>query len=78
MRHDPGRLASLSAVIARENLRGFLNDLRGFRHLFRHSYDFQLDSERLSRLVRDWNTARLEIIAALDHFRNYLLKTAQI
>ena len=28
------------------DLRGFLNDLRGFRHLFRHSYDFQLDPEK--------------------------------
>ena len=35
-------------------LRGFLSDLRGFRHLFRHAYDFQLDAERLQRLVGPW------------------------
>lgn len=27
-----------------EELRSVLNDLSGFRHLFRHTYDFQLDA----------------------------------
>jgi uncharacterized protein YutE (UPF0331/DUF86 family) len=54
-------------------LRGFLNDLRGFRHLFRHSYDFQLDPEKLSRLVRDWTAARPELLAALTRFRDDLI-----
>jgi hypothetical protein len=55
------------------DLRGFLNDLRGFRHLFRHSYDFQLDPEKLSRLARDWTGARLELLAALTRFRDTLI-----
>ena len=55
------------------DLRGFLNDLRGFRHLFRHSYDFQLDPEKLSRLVRDWTAARPELLAALTRFRDDLI-----
>ena len=55
------------------DLRGFLNDLRGFRHLFRHSYDFQLDPEKLNRLVRDWTGARLELLAALTRFRDGLI-----
>jgi uncharacterized protein YutE (UPF0331/DUF86 family) len=57
-------------------LRGFLNDLRGFRHLFRHSYDFQLDPEKLNRLVRDWTAARLELLAALSRFRDNLIVRA--
>lgn len=55
------------------DLRGFLNDLRGFRHLFRHSYDFQLDPEKLNRLARDWTGARLELLAALTRFRDTLI-----
>jgi hypothetical protein len=58
-------------------LRGFLNDLRGFRHLFRHSYDFQLDAEKLSRLVRDWTKARPELLAALARFRDALIARAR-
>ena len=55
------------------HLRRFLNDLRGFRHLFRHSYDFQLDPEKLNRLVRDWAGARLELLGALTRFRDRLI-----
>ena len=55
------------------DLRGFLNDLRGFRHLFRHSYDFQLDPEKLSHLVRDWTAARPDLLAALTRFRDGLI-----
>jgi uncharacterized protein YutE (UPF0331/DUF86 family) len=54
-------------------LRHFLNDLRGFRHLFRHSYDFQLDPEKLRRLVRDWTQAQPTLLAALRHFRDGLI-----
>ncbi len=57
-------------------LRGFLNDLRGFRHLFRHSYDFELDPEKLQRLVRDWTDARPALLAALRKFQEGLLARA--
>ena len=55
------------------DLRGFLNDLCGFRHLFRHAYDFQLDPEKLNVLARDWAGARLEVLAALTRFRDSLI-----
>lgn len=55
------------------HLRTFLNDLRGFRHLFRHSYDFELNAERLSRLVRDWTAERDQVVGALTAFRDFLL-----
>ena len=55
-------------------LRGFLNDLRGFRHVFRHSYEFELDSEKLTLLVRKWNKARPSLISAVSDFRDRLLK----
>lgn len=55
------------------DLRAFLNDLRGFRHVFRHSYEFELDPEKLRLLVRDWNTARSPLLSALTRFREHLL-----
>jgi len=55
------------------SLRGFLNDLRGFRHIFRHAYEFELDAEKLKLLVRDWNESRTPLLLALSSFRDNLL-----
>lgn len=60
------------AVLA-ESLRPLLSDLRGFRHLFRHAYSFELDAEKLNRLVRDWRSGRLALREAITAFRNLLL-----
>jgi hypothetical protein len=56
------------------DLRSFLNNLRGFRHLFRHSYDFEIDPARLAALVRDWTHAQPGLTAALSRFRDRLLE----
>jgi hypothetical protein len=55
-------------------LRSFLNDLRGFRHIFRHAYEFELDAEKLSLLVRDWDASRATLISALSTFRAVCFK----
>jgi len=34
--------------------RGLLADLLGFRHLFRHAYDFALDEQKILTLWRRW------------------------
>jgi uncharacterized protein YutE (UPF0331/DUF86 family) len=54
-------------------LRGFLNDLRGFRHIFRHAYEFELDPEKLKLLLRDWDKSRASLISAISAFRDRLL-----
>jgi len=38
------------ALISEESYR-FLNELRGFRHVFRHAYSFGMDDERVSFLL---------------------------
>jgi hypothetical protein len=53
-------------------LRPLLNELRSFRHLFRHSYDFQLDPGRLNALTRSWHTGRPAVVAALRAFADWL------
>ena len=55
------------------DLRGFLNDLRGFRQVFRHAYEFELDAVKLALLVRNWNKSRGPLISSLSRFRDNLL-----
>ena len=55
-------------------LRGFLNDLRGFRHVFRYTYEFELDAEKLSLLLRDWKKSSQPLISSLMRFRDDLLE----
>jgi hypothetical protein len=52
--------------------RHLLNELRGFRHIFRHSYDFDLDSERLKTLVEHWNEQKDFILGSLIEFGDLL------
>jgi hypothetical protein len=42
--------------------------LRSWQH-----YEFELDAEKLSLLVRDWNKSRVTPISALSTFRDGLL-----
>ena len=36
-------------------LYGFLNELRGFRNVFRHAYEFELDAGKVALVARNWN-----------------------
>jgi len=57
-----------------ETLRKMLNDLRGFRHVFRHSYDFELDTILLLRIVERWQNQKTELFDALNEFHRFLQK----
>jgi len=67
-------IPTIRPAVLPADLRGFLNDLRGFRHVFRHTYEFELDVEKLALLVRNWNKARTSLISALSRFRDNLLR----
>jgi hypothetical protein len=51
-----------------------LNELRGFRYVFRHAYDYELSPDRLTQLrnkiLQDWITIQRDI----DHFTDFLNK----
>lgn len=53
-------------------LREFLNDLRSFRHLFRHAYDFELDAARLDAVARRWAEQEPDIRECLRRFAEWL------
>jgi len=53
-------------------VRPLLNELRSFRHVFRHSYDFQLDPLKLNALVADWREGAAAVTKALRDFVAWL------
>ena len=59
-----------------ESLRRSLHDLRGFRHLFRHSYDFELDAKRLTELAHAWDRQHPTLCQSLTQFSTWLLGQA--
>ena len=67
-------IPKIRPAVLPSDLRAFLNDLRGFRHVFRHAYEFELDSEKLKLLLRDWHQARKPLLRALSLLRDNLLR----
>jgi uncharacterized protein YutE (UPF0331/DUF86 family) len=48
----------------------FLNELRGFRHVFRHAYSYGLDKERVSALLRKIFDQMDDVKSDLQAFRS--------
>lgn len=61
------------AVVSRE-LHGMLNDLRGFRHVFRHSYDFEIDPKKLQLTIDGFLAKQKALASALTCFRDWLMR----
>ncbi len=68
--HIPG----IRPAVLPSECRKLLNELRGFRHVFRHSYDFELDTSRLCLLIDDWKSSQDALVNALRSFSNSLLQ----
>lgn len=56
------------ALISEESYR-FLNELRGFRHVFRHAYSFGMDDERVSFLLNRVLKKKELLMLDLQKFR---------
>ena len=54
------------------HLRLLLNELRSFRHVFRHSYDYQLDAKQLNALRVAWQGGGQAVLEALRQFAAWL------
>jgi hypothetical protein len=61
------------AVLSKE-LIGTLNDLRGFRHVFRHSYDFEIDPKKLQLTIDGFLKKRTALMNALSCFTDWLMR----
>ena len=64
------------AVISQESYI-HLNELRGFRHLFRNAYLLQFDPDRLNIVLRHANKLKLHYQTDLDEFLDFLEQLAQ-
>jgi len=51
-----------------------LQELRRFRHVFRHAYEFQLDASRVSQLAQLALASQLQLQADMSRFRAFLLQ----
>ena len=69
-------LTPLRPAVLPADLQGDLNDLRGFRHVFRHGYGIDLDVERLQSLVRRWRHMSPHVQRALSLFAEELSRAA--
>lgn len=45
-----------------------LDEIRGFRHVFRSSYVFSLDGERVLTIAKKWNGHKKEILSDIGDF----------
>jgi len=54
-----------------------LQELRKFRHVFRHAYDFELDAARVSELTRLASASRAQLEADKSRFRAFLLQVLE-
>ena len=68
-------IPDLRPAVLPEGLQNALNDLRSFRHLFRHGYDFQLDPIRLNGLTAQWQSVQPQVTAALSAFATWLIQS---
>ncbi|MGE5344213.1 MAG: hypothetical protein ACM3SY_22325 [Candidatus Omnitrophota bacterium] len=50
----------------------YLNDLRAFRHFFRHTYDFDLDDEKFSIVASRAKELRKTFKADIDRFIQFI------
>lgn len=64
----------LRPAVLPEGSRSMLGNLVGFRHVFRHAYDFKLDHARTIELWNQWLTENADIKQSLNLFANDLEK----
>jgi uncharacterized protein YutE (UPF0331/DUF86 family) len=62
----------LRHAVLPEAARSLLGELLGFRHVFRHAYDFKLDNARIVALWKRWSNENVTVKQALTRFANEL------
>lgn len=65
-------IKSLRPAVLPPEVRSVLNDLLGFRHVFRHAYDFKLDKAQTVTLWNRWVLESAAVKQALTLFANEL------
>jgi predicted nucleotidyltransferase len=63
-------IEAVRPALIREKSYAFLNELRGFRHVFRHAYSYGLDDERVTFLLRKTIRERDTVLKDIATFRS--------
>ena len=74
LRRMKAEITGVRPALLTAGLAGRLNELRGFRHFFRHAYDSELHPERVIGLAATAMTLRRGLRDALDRFLERLLR----
>jgi len=65
-------IKSLRPAVLPAEARSLLGELLGFRHVFRHAYDFKLDKLKIVALWNRWSNENVSVKQALTLFANEL------
>ena len=68
LRRMKAEITGVRPALLTEGLAGRLNELRGFRHLFRHAYDSEIHAGRVTALAATALALRPEIRDSMDRF----------
>lgn len=67
-------IEDIRPAIISKNSYALLNELRKFRHLFRHAYDYELSWKKMDELLKDYKKGKLSFTKDMDEFKNFILK----
>jgi len=65
-------ITPLRPAVLPVELRSLLGDVLGFRHLFRHAYEFKLDQAKTVALWNRWSVENVHVKQSLTQFANEL------
>lgn len=65
-------ITALRPAVLPDEARSLLAELLGFRHLFRHAYEFKLDQTKTVALWQRWSTENACVKQSLTVFANEL------
>ena len=65
-------ITPLRPAVLPPELRSLLGDLLGFRHLFRHAYEFKIDEAKTVALWNRWSLENASVKQSLSLFGNHL------
>ncbi len=72
IRDDLKSLENIRPAIIDQQLFTFLNNVRGFRHVVRHSYDYDLDYRRMLLIVDDIETHYNHLVKKIIAFIEFI------
>ena len=65
-------IKSLRPAVLPAEVRSLLADLLGFRHLFRHAYEFKIDQAKTVALWNRWSVENAAVKQSLNLFASQL------